>query len=360
MNVNTVLAHLRPQHLHSSSRKNFKKGPKRPFASRGDLDLPQSKYYCDLKPLNKNPPESRRDIVLNHLNNSLHYSTISIGTPAQEFNVIFDTGPSLMWIPSSHHEPDYEELPEYHRQYNNDSSSTYKSTGKPFAITYNAGLVTGYVGQDSVTVAGLTVENQMFGEAALYLDTFANTSIDGMVGLGFRKKSSSKETNLLDNMVSQGLLQAPIFSLYLKRLGIDGGRESHLTLGGVNPDFFTGDFIFADLTAPDKWQFKIDRIQLMNGADTLLESESQVEIVSNSAMIDGPYREVNLLNTKLGATRIVVPGAYEMYTFECSEVDNLPDVEFVINGKTLSLSSKDYVIKVNRILGFYFVKVDNT
>ncbi|GFO36834.1 cathepsin d [Plakobranchus ocellatus] len=149
-------------------------------------------------------------------------------------------------------------------------------------------------------------------------------------------------------MVSQGLLQAPVFSLYLKRnisLEAADGRESHLTLGGANPDFFTGDFIFADLTVPDKWQFKIDRIQVLNGSDTLLESECQVEVQFNSALIGGPYLEVDVLNTKLGATRITMSGPYQMYTFECSEVDNLPDVEFVINGKTLSLSNIDYVVK---------------
>ncbi|GFO17403.1 cathepsin d [Plakobranchus ocellatus] len=33
------------------------------------------------------------------------------------------------------------------------------------------------------------------------------------------------------------------------------------------------------------------------------------------------------------------------YEFDCSEVDSLPDVEFLIKGKKLSLSSKDYVVK---------------
>ncbi|GFO36831.1 cathepsin d [Plakobranchus ocellatus] len=300
MNVKTIQAHLRPRLLHASLRKNFKRGPKRSFASRGDLDLPKSNYHDDSNPPDKKPPLSRRDIELNNVNNSMHYGTISIGTPGQEFNVIFHTGESLMWIPSSHHESNNKE---HHRQYNNDSSSTYKSVGKPFAINYKVGAVSGNVGQDCVTVAGLTVDNQMFGEAVTFDDMFEDTSIDGIVGLGFRNKSRNKKTNLLDNMVSQGLLQAPVFSLYLKR------------------------------------------IQMFNGSDTLLESECQVEVVSNSAMIDGPYPEVNVLNTKLGATRTIIQGPYEVYTFECSEVDNLPDVEFVINGKTLTLSSKDYVVK---------------
>ncbi|GFO36822.1 cathepsin d [Plakobranchus ocellatus] len=346
VNARKVEDHLRPRHLHASLKKTFKRGPNRHFAVRGPVyrTLPTfRKFY--VKPLDKQPSLSRRDIELKHANNSMYYGTIGIGTPAQDFNVIFHTGHSLMWIPSSHHIPDNEEFRERHRHYNNDSSSTYNSKGDTFSITYDAGLVSGKVGQDSVTVAGLTVKNQMFGEAERYLDLFANTDIDGMVGLGFRDKSSSKETNLLDNMASRRILQAPVFSLYFKKEEATGGCEARLTLGGVNPDFYTGEFIFANLTEPDEWRFEIDRIQLLNGADTLWESDCQMEVDSNSAMIEGPHLDVHLLNTRLGATRMAYPGPYNVYEFDCSEVDSLPEVEFLIRGKKLSLSSKDYVVK---------------
>ncbi|GFO48489.1 lysosomal aspartic protease, partial [Plakobranchus ocellatus] len=91
-----------------------------------------------------------------------------------------------------------------------------------------------------------------------------------------------------------------------------GGCEARLTLGGVNPDFYTGEFIFANLTEPDEWRFEIDRIQLLNGADTLWESDCQMEVDSNSAMIEGPHLDVHLLNTRLGATRMAYPGPYNV------------------------------------------------
>ncbi|GFO20534.1 cathepsin d [Plakobranchus ocellatus] len=338
VNVKTIRAHQRLYHVNAAWRQNFERGSRRPFKSRAEQTPPKSKYSHASK-----SSVMSTNIKLKNVNNSMHYGTISIGTPGQEFNVIFDIGSSLMWIPSSHHEPNNEEI---HRQYNSDSSSTYRKNFKPFTISYNSGVVSGYFGQDRVTVAGLTVEKQMFGEAVTFDDMFEDTSIDGIVGLGFRNKSRSKKNNLLDNMVSQGLLQAPVFSLYLKRLGTDGGRESHLTLGGANPHFFRGDFIFTDLTEPDKWRFKIDRIEMLNGAYILWVSEGEVEVRSNFAMIEGPYAEVHLINKKLGATLMDVPGMYSVYEFNCSEVDSLPDVDFFIDyGKILSLSSKDYVVK---------------
>ncbi|GFO36819.1 cathepsin d [Plakobranchus ocellatus] len=313
--------------------------PYRPHASTREVK--------ELKPTPEQPAVSRRDIKLTNFNNNMVYGTIAVGTPGQELNIVFDTGPGPMWILSSHGRTHLNW--ENHRKYNNDSSSTYRNKHKSFAMKYDFGILGGYIGQDCVAVAGLTVENQQFGEAVVVdLDMLAKTDIDGIVGLGFRNMTRGVETNLLDNMVSQGLLPAPVFSFYLSREEEEeDGHGSTLTLGGANPDFFRGNFKFANLTAPDRWQFKMDRVQLPNGADTFGESGCEAEVVSTSSAILGPYTDVYYLNTKLGAKQILAPGPY-MYEFDCSKVDWLPDVEFILNGEKLALSSKDYVIKMEK------------
>ena len=66
----------------------------------------------------------------------------------------------------------------------------------------------------------------------------------------------------------------------------------------------------------------------------------QAIVDSGTTLVVGPTSEINQLNEKLGFSS--VDGS-----IDCTQVDKMPNVHFVINKNTLSLSPQDYTRKVN-------------
>ncbi|GFO11809.1 cathepsin d, partial [Plakobranchus ocellatus] len=193
-------------------------------------------------------------------------------------------------------------------------------------------------------VAGITVNEQIFGEAVYESKTFETNFADGILGLGFSALSEFEQPSVFDNMVKEKLVPAPVFSMYISRISDEPKeKESMLTLGGTNPDYYTGDFTFVDVLWADYWEFKMDAVNLANKAGFFCVVGCFARVDTGATLILGPMREVTNLNKKLGGTR--VENSTGMFSFNCSRVSDLPDVHLIINGKTFSFSNKEYVIK---------------
>ncbi|GFO43134.1 cathepsin d [Plakobranchus ocellatus] len=233
---------------------------------------------------------------------------------------------------------------EVHRRYKNAASKTYRHAGKLFNIKYKKGKVLGFQSKDTVTMAGLSVKNQIFGEAMLESDIFLETVADGILGMGFSSISQMEEPTVFDNMLDQGLLQSPVFSFYLSsHKKTPGGAGSVLTLGGTNPDLFTGNLTFVDVTFAEMWQFKMDGVKIPDKGESFCKEGCNAIVDSGSALIIGPQEQTDKLNRKLGGSlHRYMPG---MWVFKCNRISRMPDVEFIVNGTPLTLTSEEYVVE---------------
>ncbi|XP_015682377.1 gastricsin-like, partial [Protobothrops mucrosquamatus] len=84
-----------------------------------------------------------------------YYGEISIGTPPQNFMVLFDTGSSNLWVPSIYCQS---QSCSNHALFNPSQSSTYSSNGQTFSIQYGSGSLSGVFGYDTVTVSSSSLQ----------------------------------------------------------------------------------------------------------------------------------------------------------------------------------------------------------
>nr|XP_030708017.1 pregnancy-associated glycoprotein 2-like [Globicephala melas] len=80
-----------------------------------------------------------------------YVGNITIGTPPQQFKVVFDTGSADLWVPSTY----CDSRPCYtHNVFNPHASTTFRLSGFPVDLTYGSGRMVGFLGYDTVRVTG--------------------------------------------------------------------------------------------------------------------------------------------------------------------------------------------------------------
>lgn len=280
--------------------------------------------------------EKDHDVPIENFANAQYFSEISIGSPAQTFKVILDTGSSNLWVPSS----ECGSIACYlHTKYDSSASSSYKKNGSDFEIRYGSGSVAGHISQDTVSIGDLKVKNQLFGEATSEPGlAFAFGRFDGIFGLGYDTISVNKVPPPFYTMIDQGLLDEPVFSFYLSDSG--ASKESVVTFGGVDKSHYTGKMVKLPLRRKAYWEVALDSISY---GDETAELESTGAILdTGTSLITLPSTLADLLNKEMGAKK----GYGGQYTIDCAARESLPDVTFNLSGYNFSISAQEYILEV--------------
>ncbi|KMZ73966.1 putative Aspartic proteinase [Zostera marina] len=269
---------------------------KRPFSGRNPLN-PFTRKYGFNGGFEKGEVDSDEDIVsLRNFMDAQYYGEIGIGTPPQIFTVVFDTGSSNLWVPSS--ECHFSAACYVHLKYKSSQSSTHKKNGTSAAISYGSGAISGFFSSDNVQIGDLVVKNQDFIEATNEPgSTFVSAKFDGILGLGFQIISVRNSVPLWYNMIEQNLIEEPIFSFWLNRNANDedGGE---IVFGGMDSKHFKGEHTFVPVTRKAYWQIDMDDVLIEKRSGFCSDGCSAI-VDSGTSLITGPSDAISEINTAI-------------------------------------------------------------
>merc|ERR1719188_2236873 len=261
-----------------------------------------------------------------------YWGSISIGTPPQEFQVIFDTGSGNLIVPSTECTvPGCKPHRKYNQGQSNTASSVQNENGEGGSeITFGTGQVSGNFIQDKVCIGeSICIDNARFIAADREsTEPFQEIPFDGIMGLGFKDLSMGNNFNIIDDLSQNGALPNDQFSFYLT----DGG-DSEVTFGGYRSEYLASDVIWAPVKVESWWQVGMEDITFDSEPQNLCDGECQVAVDTGTSMLAGPSALVDKLSSKLSVKE------------DCSNFDQLPKLGFKLGENVLNLKPDDYVDK---------------
>ena len=276
-------------------------------------------------------------ILVHDYQNAQYYGPVSLGTPAQEFQVVFDTGSSNLWVPSSQCTSWACKL---HTKYDSSKSSSYVANGTNFTIQYGSGGVSGFLSQDVMTFGQMS-EAVTFAEVTKEKGmSFLMAKFDGIFGLGWPSISVDQVEPPFQQLYNSGKFSQNLFSFHL---GDSSGQDGELMLGGYNPDKYSGSISWIPLNAETYWQVELNGVVF--GSQTTTSTKRAI-LDTGTSLLAGPTADVKPMLTAMGATQ-VMPMIQE-YKVDCSTVDSLPDLTFNLGGKHFTLKSSEYILEMTQ------------
>ncbi|KAF6173267.1 hypothetical protein GIB67_026962, partial [Kingdonia uniflora] len=272
--------------------------------------------------------EKDTDIVaLKNYMDAQYFGEIGVGTPPQKFTVIFDTGSSNLWVPStkcvlsvSLFEPEgmlraifipstrqANQVPT-RRMVNvficDDEEEPMVYAGKSAAIQYGTGSISGYFSEDNVKVGDIVIKDQEFIEATREPGlTFLMAKFDGILGLGYQEIAVGNAVPVWYNMLTQGLIKEPVFSFWLNR-NPQEEQGGEIVFGGVDPNHFKGEHTYVPVTRKGYWQFDMGDVLIGGKTTGFCKGGCAAIADSGTSLLAGPSTIITEINHAIGASGV--------------------------------------------------------
>lgn len=275
---------------------------------------------------------------------SEYYGEITVGSPPQKFTVVFDTGSGNLLLPSKEC---VDEACTNHKQFDPTRSKTalqvaYADAPKtPVAedgsrdvvtITFGTGEVTGVYVRDKVCLGNgaICCQSDFVAASEESDEPFSMVPFDGILGLSLPDMAEGPAFSVLDAFVNDGALQHHMFGVFFG----DPDEQSEITFGSYKKESLASEVFWAPVTIPGYWQVAMEDITVANEKLGLCGNgahKCQVAVDTGTSLLAGPTEIVSTLREKLQVAN------------DCSNIESLPDLGFIVGDHVLSLKASDYI-----------------
>jgi len=273
---------------------------------------------------------------------SEYYGMVSVGSPPQSFQVVFDTGSGNLLLPSKECT---DEACTSHKRYDASLSATSMQvafadqpttpvaadgTRDVVTITFGTGEMSGVYVRDNVCFGSeICAQGNLIAATEESDEPFSLVPFDGILGLSLPQMAEGPSFSILDRMVQSGAFEEPIFSVFFG----NEGEQSEITFGKYQKSRMETALFWAPVTTPGYWQVEMEDITLADQRLNLCSDANhcQVAVDTGTSLLAGPSTVVDTLVEKLGVAD------------DCSNVKSLPDIGFIVEGHILNLKPEDYV-----------------
>jgi len=296
------------------------------------------------------------------------FGRISVGRPAQQFTVVFDTGSGHFIIPSS---KCTSEACASHRQYQRQLSTSAVDIDHDgvevasdaedrdaVSVAFGTGDILGEFAYETVCLQGaggerrgsLLDDNQTGGGFAgsgcsrvrvvfatqMTTDPFSAFEFDGVLGLGLSGLALHPEFSFMGQMAAHGSLAQPLFGVFVSQTD---DVASEITFGGHDPRRISGELHWASISRPEMgyWQLPVKNIFVGGEPLELCMDGGCVAIADTGTSLLGVPKQVAQHFHWLLAREVEGDDS----EIDCRQNAG-PDVVFDLGDFNISLSAEDY------------------
>ncbi|CAD6193370.1 unnamed protein product [Caenorhabditis auriculariae] len=268
-----------------------------------------------------------------------YLGNITLGTPDQNFIVVLDTGSANLWVPATN--CNGKPCKNKHK-FDSTKSSTFKKNGRDWSIQYGSGDAGGILGEDLLKFGQtgqqqLAVPKTTFGLATHISSDFTQDATDGILGLAFTSLAVDGVVPPLINAINQGLLDQPLFTVWLEHRGslnnVGGGV---FTYGAVDTTNCGPLIAYQKLSSATYFQFKASHFTLGSYQNT-----KSYEVISDTgtSFLGGPENVISGLAKAAGAKW---HASEEVYYIPCNA--NPGPLNITIGSNLYSIQPVNYIV----------------